>query len=97
MSAFPAAIPRSPASPGRIAIVRAALALAWAAALVIVLGDDVPSTSSDVPTAAAALLASYPAIDVVASIAAALRTDAATLRINAAVGVLAIVAIGVTA
>ena len=105
MSALPAADPaasdvsRPPFSPRRIAIVRAVLALVWAAALVIVVGDKVPSTSSDVPTAAAALLASYPAIDVVASIAGALGTDAGTraLRINAAIGVLAVVAIGVAA
>jgi uncharacterized membrane protein HdeD (DUF308 family) len=59
----------------------------------------VPSTSSDVPVAAAALLASYPAIDVVASIAGARGTDASALalRVNAAIGVLAVVAIGVTA
>ena len=61
MSAFPAADPVAPDasrswhSPRRIAIVRAVLALAWAAALVIAVGDEVPSTSSDVPIAAAAL------------------------------------------
>jgi len=101
MSALPAASGASQSwdSPRRIAIVRAVLALAWAAALVIVVGDQVPSTSSDVPIAAAALLASYPAIDVVASLAGALRTGAATrtLRVNAAIGVLAVVAIGVAA
>ena len=59
MSAFPAADPvapdasRSRQSPRRIAIVRAVLALAWAAALVIAVSDEVPSTSSDVPIAAA--------------------------------------------
>jgi uncharacterized membrane protein HdeD (DUF308 family) len=85
--------------PQRIAIVRALLALVWAAALVIAVGDDVPSTSSDVPIAAAALLASYPAIDVVASIAATLGTDASrrVLGINAAISALAVAAIGVTA
>jgi uncharacterized membrane protein HdeD (DUF308 family) len=85
--------------PRRIAIARAVLALVWAAGLVIAVGDQVPSTSSDVPVAAAALLASYPAIDVVASIAAALGTDAAgrVLRINAAISALAIAAIGATA
>jgi uncharacterized membrane protein HdeD (DUF308 family) len=85
--------------PRRIAIARAVLALVWAAGLVIAVGDQVPSTSSDVPVAAAALLASYPAIDVVASIAAALGTDAAgrVLRLNAAISALAIVAIGATA
>jgi uncharacterized membrane protein HdeD (DUF308 family) len=105
MSAFPAAYPvapdasRSHDSPRRIAIVRAVLALVWAAALVIVVGDKVPSTSSDVPIAAAALLASYPAIDVVASIAGALGTDASArvLRINAAISALAVAAIGATA
>jgi uncharacterized membrane protein HdeD (DUF308 family) len=105
MSAFPAAVPvapdasRSRDSPRRIAIVRAVLALVWAAALVIAVGDEVPSTSSDVPIAAAALLASYPAIDVVASIAGALGTDASArvLRINAAISALAVVAIAATA
>ena len=94
-----AGAPPSRGVPQRIAIVRALLALVWAAALVIAVGDHVPSTSSDVPIAAAALLASYPAIDVVASIAAALGADAAgrVLRINAAISALAIVAIGATA
>lgn len=105
MSAFPAADPVAPDAsrswdpPRRIAIVRAVLALAWAAALVIAVGDEVPSTSSDVPVAAAALLASYPAIDIVASIAGALGTDASAraLRVNAAIGVLAVAAIGAAA
>jgi uncharacterized membrane protein HdeD (DUF308 family) len=105
MSAFLAAdrvapdASRSRDSPQRIAIVRAVLALVWAAALVIVVGDEVPSTSSDVPIAAAALLASYPAIDVVASIAGTLGTTASArvLRVNAAIGVLAVVAIGAAA
>jgi uncharacterized membrane protein HdeD (DUF308 family) len=85
--------------PRRIAIARGVLALVWAAALVIAVGDHVPSTDSDVPIAAAALLASYPAIDVVASIAAARGADAAgrVLRINAAISALAIAAIGATA
>jgi hypothetical protein len=91
--------PRSQGVPQRIVVVRAVLALVWAAALVIVVGDEVPSTSSDVPIAAAALLASYPAIDVVASIAAALSTDAPgrLLRINAALSALAVAAIGTAA
>ena len=105
MSAFPAADPVAPDasrswhSPRRIAIVRAVLALVWAAALVIVVGDEVPSTSSDVPVAAAALLASYPAIDIVASITGALGTGASgrVLRVNAAIGVLAVAAIGAAA
>jgi uncharacterized membrane protein HdeD (DUF308 family) len=96
------AAPDAPPSrdvPRRIAVVRAVLALVWAAALVIAVGDRVPSTSSDVPVAAAALLASYPAIDVVASIVAALGTNSPgrLLRVNAAISALAIVAIGATA
>jgi uncharacterized membrane protein HdeD (DUF308 family) len=85
--------------PQRIANVRAVLALVWAAALVIAVGDHVPSTNSDVPIAAAALLASYPAIDVIASIAAALGTGASgrALRINAAISALAVAAIAATA
>lgn len=78
---------------------RAVLALAWAAAFVIAVGSKVPSTGSDVPVAAAALLASYPVIDIVASIAGALGTGASgrVLRVNAAIGVLAVVAIGAAA
>jgi uncharacterized membrane protein HdeD (DUF308 family) len=96
------AAPDAPPSwdvPRRIAVVRAVLAVVWAAAVVIAVGDRVPSTNSDVPIAAAALLASYPAIDVVASIAGALSTDgsARVLRVNAAIGVLAVVAIGTAA
>jgi uncharacterized membrane protein HdeD (DUF308 family) len=93
-------IPASRGVPQRIAVVRAVLALVWAAALLIVVaGDEVPSTSSDVPIAAAALLATYPAIDVVASIAAALSTDASgrLLRINVALSALAVAAIGAAA
>jgi uncharacterized membrane protein HdeD (DUF308 family) len=105
MSVFAPADPAPPDalrswdSSRRIAIVRAVLALVWAAAFVIAVGDEVPSTSSDVPVAAAALLASYPAIDVVASIAGALGTDASArvLRINAAISALAVAAIGATA
>jgi uncharacterized membrane protein HdeD (DUF308 family) len=96
------AAPNAPPSwnlPQRIANVRAVLALVWAAALVIAVGDHVPSTNSDVPIAAAALLASYPAIDVIASIAAALGTGASgrALRINAAISALAVAAIAAAA
>jgi len=85
--------------PRRIAVVRAVLALVWAAALVIAVGDRVPSPTSDVPIAAAALLASYPAIDVVASIVGALSPDASArvLRVNAVIGLLAVGAIGAAA
>jgi hypothetical protein len=99
MSASLAANRAVPDAPQRIAVVRAILALVWAAGLAIAVGGEVPSTSSDVPIAAAALLASYPAIDVVASLAAALGAGASgrVLRINAAISALAIAAIGVTA
>jgi len=83
----------------RITLVRALLALVWAAALVVALGDDVTSTSSDVPTAAAALLASYPVIDVLASIVGARGTGSSgrALRINAVISTLAVAAIAATA
>jgi uncharacterized membrane protein HdeD (DUF308 family) len=82
-----------------IAIARAVLALVWAAGLVIAVSDEVPSMGSDVPVAAAALLASYPAIDVVASLVEALGSDAfgRLVRINAAISAVAVAAIGATA
>jgi uncharacterized membrane protein HdeD (DUF308 family) len=92
--------PRAWDSPQRIAVGRAVLALIWAAALVIVVGGDhVPTTGSDLPIAAAALLASYPAIDVVASIASARGSEASArvLRVNAAISTLAVAAVGATA
>ena len=82
----------------RIANIRALLALAWAAALIIAVGSDVPTTASDLAAGVAALLASYPLIDVVASIAGA-RHDRASrnvLRVNAAISTAAVVAIAVT-
>ena len=88
-----------PRDVSRVALVRALFALVWAAALVVAVGGDVTSTSSDVPTAAAALLASYPVIDVLASIVAARGTGSAgrALRINAAISTLAVAAIAATA
>jgi hypothetical protein len=82
----------------RIAYIRAVLALAWAAAVIIAVGSDVPTTASDLTAGVAALLASYPLIDVGASIAAA-RHDGASrnvLRVNAAISTAAVVAIAVT-
>ena len=82
----------------RIANIRAVLALAWAAAVIIAVGSDVPTTSSDLTAGVAALLASYPLIDVAASIAGA-RHDRASrnvLRVNAAISTAAVVAIAVT-
>jgi uncharacterized membrane protein HdeD (DUF308 family) len=91
--------PSREVSQRRIAVGRAVLALVWAAALLIAVGDRVPSTSSDVPIAAGVLLASYPAIDVVSSIVGALRAGAAArvLSVNAVIGVLAIGALAATA
>ncbi len=88
-----------PRDVSRVALVRALLALVWAAALVVAVGDDVTSTSSDVPSAAAALLASYPVIDVLASIVGARGTGSSgrALRINAAISTLAVAAIAATA
>jgi uncharacterized membrane protein HdeD (DUF308 family) len=81
----------------RIANIRAALALAWAAAVIIAVGSDVPTTASELAAGVAALLASYPLIDVVASIAGARydRTSRNVLRVNAAISTAAVVAIAV--
>jgi uncharacterized membrane protein HdeD (DUF308 family) len=83
--------------PQRIAAVRAVLALVWAAVLVLAIGDDVPTTHTDLPTAAALLLASYPLIDVIASLLGSTFADARVLRINAAVSALAVVWIAIAA
>jgi uncharacterized membrane protein HdeD (DUF308 family) len=85
--------------PQRVAVVRAVLALLWAAALVIAVGGDMPSTDADLSIGVAAFLASYPLIDVLASLVSA-ASDAASarvLRINAAVSALAALAIGIAA
>jgi uncharacterized membrane protein HdeD (DUF308 family) len=82
----------------RIVYIRAVLALAWATAVIVAVGSDVPTTASDLTAGVAALLASYPLIDVVASIAGA-RHDGASrnvLRVNAAISTAAVVAIAVT-
>ena len=84
-------------TPQRIAIVRATFALLWAAALVIVVGDKVPTTASDVPTGGALLLASYPLIDAIASLAGSAFADSRVLRANAAISTVAAVAIGIAA
>jgi uncharacterized membrane protein HdeD (DUF308 family) len=87
---------RHRSTPRRIAALRALAALVWAAALVLAVGDDVPTTASDVPVVAAALLTAYPLIDVTASLAeaaGAAARDAAILRVNAALSALAAVAL----
>jgi uncharacterized membrane protein HdeD (DUF308 family) len=89
-------MPPTPA-PRRIAVVRAVFALAWAAALVIAVGGKMPSTDATLPLGVAALLASYPLIDVVASLVGSAYADARTLRTNAAISSLAVVAVAVAA
>ena len=82
----------------RVANVRAVLALAWAVALLIAAGGHTPLTSADLSAAVATLLASYPLIDVTASVINA-RSDRASrgvLTVNAAISAAAVVAIAVT-
>jgi hypothetical protein len=81
----------------RIATIRAVFALIWAAAVVIAVGNRVPHTDSDVPTAVALLLASYPLIDVTASIFSSTRGDTRVLRINAAISALAVAGVAIAA
>jgi hypothetical protein len=82
----------------RIAIARAVLALVWAAAVVVAIGDRVPTTDEEITVAAAVLLAAYPLIDVAASLASARRLpDATALRVNATISTIAAVCVGATA
>ena len=85
------------AVPQRIAVVRALLGLVWAAAVVVAVGDHVPTTNTDLPTSAALFLASYPLIDVIASLLASAFADTRVLRINAAISALATVGIAIAA
>jgi uncharacterized membrane protein HdeD (DUF308 family) len=82
--------------PQRIAIVRAAFALLWAAGLALAVGGKVPTTDSDIPAGIALLLASYPLIDVAASIVGSRFADARVLRANAAISSLAVIALAAT-
>ena len=100
-----AALHSSPAAPStarraslrQINVARAGFALVWAAAVLIAVGDKVPTTDTELPASAALLLASYPLIDVIASLVAATFGDTRALRINAAVSAFAIVGISVAA
>ena len=95
----PPGVSRRLDQPQRVANIRAVLALAWAAALIVAVGNEAATTASDLAAAVAALLASYPLIDVVASVVGS-RHDGASRnvpRVNAAVGTAAVVAIAVTA
>jgi len=84
-------------APRRIAVVRALFALVWAAALVLAVGDKVPTADSGVPIGAALLLASYPLIDLISSLLSSTFGDAHVLRVNAAIDALAVLAVGATA
>ncbi len=91
----PLAVPRWPASPRRIAQLRAVVALLWAVAIAIVAGD----AGSELPLAVAGLVTVYPLIDVVASLReAALGGDRVRpLQVNAAIGLLATAGLAVAA
>jgi uncharacterized membrane protein HdeD (DUF308 family) len=65
--------------------------------VVIAVGDKVPHTDSDLPTAVALLLASYPLIDVIASLLSSKFGDTRVFRINAAISALAAVGIAIAA
>jgi uncharacterized membrane protein HdeD (DUF308 family) len=98
------ALPSSPDEPlglrRRLAATRAVAALVWAAALVVAVGDDVPTTASDVPALVALVLAAYPLIDALCSAAeaAAARGSAARLSlVNATLSATASVALAVAA
>ena len=81
-----------------LSVARAVLALVWAAAFVVAIGERVPTTDAEIPSAAAVLLAAYPLIDVAASLASARRhPDATALRVNATISAIAAVSIGATA
>jgi hypothetical protein len=83
--------------PRRITVVRASLALVWAAAVAIAVGDKVPTIHTALPGAAAFLLATYPLIDVIASLLGSAFADSRALRTNAAVGALAVAGIAIAA
>jgi uncharacterized membrane protein HdeD (DUF308 family) len=88
----------SPSStPRRISVVRAVFALLWGAALVIAVGGEMPSTDATLPIGVAALLASYPLIDVVASLLGSAHADTRVLRTNAAISSVAVVAVAIAA
>jgi hypothetical protein len=82
-----------------LANARAVVALAWAAALIIAIGGNEPAKTADSSAGVAALIASYPLIDVVASIAGASfeRSSRNILWINAAISAAGVIAIAVTA
>jgi uncharacterized membrane protein HdeD (DUF308 family) len=96
MSSHPAAVQVGTASqPRRIALLRAAVAVVWAAAIAISAGD----AGTDLSAGLALLVAVYPAIDVVASLAEAAQGGEAAnrLRINAALSSIAVAGLAIAA
>jgi uncharacterized membrane protein HdeD (DUF308 family) len=81
-------------TPHRIARLRAAVALVWAAALALAVGSD---AGPDLSFGLAALVAAYPLIDVVASLAEPAGDRSRLPRVNAAVSALAVAALAGTA
>src|SRR3954454_18069310 len=81
--------------PRRIAILRAAVALVWAAAVAIAAGD----ADTELAAGLALLVAAYPVIDVVASLAEAAQGGEAAnrLRINAALSSIAVAGLAIAA
>jgi hypothetical protein len=67
-----------------LAPTRAAIALLWAVALVVAVGDRIPTTASDVTLAAALLLSAYPLIDAVSSFVQARWVNGAISTLAAA-------------
>jgi hypothetical protein len=94
MSSYPAAAQLdATAHPRHIAVLRAVVAVAWAIVIAIVGGG----AGTELSAGLALLVAAYPAIDVVASLAeAAAGGEAATrLRINAALSTVAVAGLAV--
>jgi uncharacterized membrane protein HdeD (DUF308 family) len=83
-------------SPRRIARVRAVIALVWAAAFAIAVGDD---SGADLPVALAALVTAYPVIDVVASLSEAALDGprSRVLQVSAAISTLAVAGLAAAA
>ncbi|MCW2995320.1 MAG: hypothetical protein JWQ18_2815 [Conexibacter sp.] len=96
MSSHPAVAHLDTAShPRRIAVLRATVALVWAAVVAIAAGD----AGTDLSAGLALLLTAYPVIDVVASLAEAAQGGEAAnrLRINAALSGIAVAGLAVAA
>jgi uncharacterized membrane protein HdeD (DUF308 family) len=99
-SAPPSSLLVLPSSRRRIAATRAVAALVWAVALVLAVGDDVPTTASGLSTLVALLLTAYPLIDALSSATEAAAARGAATRlplVNATLSAAASVALAVAA